>query len=279
MSGAAPHAGPPGMAHEGRTTHVRFTPFERRFSYRLAQVLVDVDRVADTARALRLFSYNRFNLFAFHDADHGDRSGAPLRAWAEAMFRRAGVTLDGGRIDLLCFPRMLGFVFNPLSIFFGYGLDGRLRGVIYEVNNTFGQTHAYVAPVGHGEIHTHETAKLFHVSPLFPVEGDYHFTLHPPGAHFRVVVENFVDGARQHLATLVTTARPLTDGWLTRIFATMPLMTLQVVIGIHWQALKLFLRGARYHRKPPLPADASSVAGPRVEQTTEKKQLVGHRHD
>lgn len=273
MSGPAPFA----VAHEGATTHVRFTPFERRFGYRLAQVMVDVDRIGDTARALRLFSYNRFNLFSFHDADHGDRTGARLRPWAEALFARAGVALDGGRIDLLCFPRMLGFVFNPLSIFFGYRADGRLAGVIYEVNNTFGETHAYVAPVEAGPSHAHDTSKLFHVSPLFPVRGDYRFHIDTPGMRFRVTVENVVDGARQHLATLTTRARPLSDAWLAKIFVTMPLMTLGVVAAIHWEALQLFLKGARYHSRPPLPDHASSLAGPRVEAPG--KQLVEEPHE
>ena len=278
MNGAAPHA----CAHEGRTTHVRYTPFERRFSYRLAQVLIDIDRIGDTARALRLFAHNRFNLFSFHDRDHGDRSGAPLRAWADTMFARADVTLGGGRIDLICFPRMLGFVFNPLSIFFGYGPDGELRGVIYEVNNTFGETHAYVAPVDHGASHQHAAAKLLHVSPLFPVRGDYRFRIDPPGAHFRVSVENFVDGARQHLATLVTNARPLTDAWLARVFVSLPLMTLGVVAAIHWQALRLFLRGAAYHRRPPAPDRTSSIAGQRVQQASDPRidrQRAGQAHE
>ena len=274
MSAAAPFS----VAHEGATTHVRFTPFERRFSYRLAQILIDIDHVAETARALQLLSYNRFNLFSFDDRDHGDRSGAPLRPWAEAMFARAGVTLGGGRIDLMCFPRMLGFVFNPLSIFFGYGAEGKLRGVIYEVNNTFGETHAYVAPVSDDASHAHEAAKLFHVSPLFPVRGDYRFHIDTPGARFRVTVENYFDGVRQHLATLTTRARPLTNAWLAKIFVTMPLMTIGVVAAIHWQALKLFLKGARYNSRPALPENASSLAAPRVERTVDKK-LAGQTHE
>ena len=274
MSAAAPFA----LAHEGATVHVRFTPFERRFSYRLAQILIDIDRVADTAQALRLLAYNRFNLFSFHDRDHGDRTGAPLRPWAEAMFAKAGVTLNGGRIELMCFPRMLGFVFNPLSIFFGYGADGRLAGVIYEVNNTFGETHAYVAAVGDGVSHAHEAAKLFHVSPLWPVRGDYRFHIDTPGARFRVTVENHVEGVREHLATLTTRARPLTDAWLAKIFVTMPLMTLGVVAAIHWEALKLFIKGARYHSRPSLPEESSSLAMPRVQQTTEK-QRVDQTHE
>lgn len=251
---------PSASAHDGRTTHVRFTPFERRFSYRLAQVLVDIDRLPETARRLSLFSYNRFNLFSFFDRDHGARANAPLRPWASAMFDRAGVNLEGGRIDLLCFPRVLGFVFNPISIFFGYDPGGRLRGVIYEVNNTFGETHAYVAAVGPGERHEHETTKLLYVSPLFDVRGDYRFRLHVPAETFHLTIENIVEGRREHLATLVTRRRPLTDGWLLGVLFLLPLSTLQVVAGIHWQALKIWLRGAKYRSKPAPPAEPASLA-------------------
>ncbi|MDZ4775509.1 MAG: DUF1365 domain-containing protein [Alphaproteobacteria bacterium] len=259
---------PLASAQDGRTTHVRFVPFERRFAYRLAQIRVDVDRLPEIARGLKLFSHNHFNLFAFHDRDHGNRSGAPLRAWAEETFARGGVDLSGGRIDLQCFPRVLGFVFNPLSIYFGYGPDGALRGVIYEVNNTFGETHAYVARTGAGDVHDHETAKLFHVSPLMDVVGDYRFRIGTPDGSLHLTIENMVDGVRQHLASLVTRQRPLTDRWLAGVLISMPLSTLQVVVGIHWQALKLWLRGAKYHSKPALPEEsvslARSVSGPRA---------------
>jgi uncharacterized protein len=274
MSASAPYA----RAHDGLTTHVRYQPFERRFSYRLAQIMVDIDRVQETAKALRLLSYNRFNLFSFHDRDHGDRSGARLRPWAEGMFARGGIDLGGGRIDLLCFPRVLGFVFNPISLFFGYNRDGKLAGVIYEVNNTFGETHAYVASLDDVQVHAHETEKVFHVSPLFAVEGDYRFRIQTPGESFRLIVENVKAGVRQHLASLVTETRPLTDGWLARVSVTMPLSTLQVVLGIHWQALKLFLRGARYHARPPLPASSASLTRP-PSPPQPQATLVGQNHD
>lgn len=264
---------PPALAHEGLTTHVRYQPFERRFQFRLAQIMIDIDRIGDVARGLRLLSYNRFNLFSFHDRDHGDRSGAALRPWAVDRLQEAGVDLAGGRIDIMCFPRMLGFVFNPISVFFGYDPAGSLRGIIYEVNNTFGETHTYVAAVSPGLRHVHEAAKAFHVSPLFAVEGDYRFRIQTPDDTFVLTVENVVAGARAHLATLTTRARPLTDGWLARVFLTMPLMTLQVVAGIHWHALRLFLRGARYHRRPPLPGTLTTVVRPLAPHP--EKQLTG----
>jgi len=244
--------------YEGRTVHIRFAPFERRFSYRVAQVFLDIDRIAADLSGHALIGYNRPALFSFYDRDHGDRSGAPLRPWAEAAFASAGIALDGGPVRLLCFPRVMGYVFNPLSLFFGYGPDGAVRGVIYEVNNTFGESHAYVAAAG---IHA-EADKRLHVSPLFDVTGAYRFTLRPPGAALALTIENRVGGVRQHLATLRGRRAALNDAALASLFLRLPLMTLQVILAIHYQALRLWLRGARYRSKPPPPDDPFSSARP-----------------
>jgi hypothetical protein len=251
----------------GMTTHVRYAPFERRFSYRLAQVLVDIDRLGEAAKSVRFFAHNRFNLLSFHDRDHGERTNQPLRPWAEAQFTRAGVALGGGRIELLCFPRVLGFVFNPLSVFFGYGADGSLRGVIYEVNNTFGDTHAYVAAVDASGPARHEAEKRFHVSPFLDVSGRYKFSLKAPSDTFHLTIENWDRERRLHLATLLGRRVAFNDAWLLRTLVTLPLSTLQVIAGIHWQALNVWVRGARYRERPKPPADPASVArsitGPR----------------
>lgn len=258
----------PASAMDGRTTHVRYTPFERRFSYPLAQVLLDINHVGEAAKAVKLFAYNRFNLLSFHDKDHGDRTGAPLRPWAEMMFARGGVELDGGRIELLCFPRVLGYVFNPISVFFGYGPDDALRGVIYEVNNTFGETHSYVAAACEESASRHQTAKRLHVSPFMGVEGGYRFAVQAPTDTFHLTIENMVAGERTHLATLVARRHAFTDGWALRSFLALPFSTLQVIAGIHWQALKLWLRGAKYHSRPAPPVEGATIAAPVAAQSS-----------
>ncbi|MBU6371758.1 MAG: DUF1365 family protein [Alphaproteobacteria bacterium] len=244
--------------YDARTVHVRFAPFERRFSYRVAQIFLDVDRIGEELRGNPLIGYNRPGLFSFYDRDHGDRSGAPLRPWAERLFAGAGVDLEGGAIRLLCFPRVLGYVFNPISLAFGYGPHGDLRGVIYEVNNTFGETHAYVARAST----RHETVKSFHVSPFFDVTGAYRFTMHAPGEALSLTIENIVDGARTHLATLRGKRRALTTAALAGLFVGLPFMTLKVIAAIHWEALFLWLRGAGYRRKPDPPSRVFSLARP-----------------
>jgi uncharacterized protein len=248
----------PAWAYDALTTHVRYTPIKRAFAYRLFSLLLDIDRVGEVQT--RLFSYNRANLFSFHDRDHGDRSGAPLRPWAERMFHEAGVEVTGA-IRLLAFPRILGFVFNPLSIFFGFDKADQLQGVIYEVNNTFGETHSYVFGVDEAEgLHRHEAAKRFHVSPFLDVHGAYKFSVSCPGDRFSLVVDNVAGGGIEHRATLIARKVALTDGRLLRVFLTLPLMTIGVVAAIHWQALKIWLAGIAYRPKPAPPALPLTIA-------------------
>lgn len=235
------------------------TPVRRRFSYRVFQLLLDPDRLDEMSRDLTIFSHNRFNLLSYFDRDHGDRSGRPLRAWAEATFAQAGIALEGGALRLLCFPRVLGYVFNPVSLVFGYGPDGALRGVIYEVNNTFGETHAYVAPAGDGPLHGQEAAKVFHVSPFLDIHGDYRFAVTAPGERLFVSVANLVDGGVEHYASLRGVWRKLSNFSLLNAFISHPLMTLKVIGMIHWEALKIVSRGIRYRSRPPLPAAPVSI--------------------
>jgi DUF1365 family protein len=252
--------GEAGALYDARTVHVRTTPYERRFSHRVYQLCLDVDRIGEALAAQRVVAHNRPGLMSFYEADHGDRTGAPLRPWAERAFAAAGVALDGGAIRLLAFPRVLGYVFNPISLFFGYGPDGALRGIIYEVNNTFGHSHAYVARAEGAGPHRHEAKKLLHVSPFFAVEGDYRFTVTAPERGFTLLVENWVDGRRTHLASLKGKRAAWTDRALLVRLLALPLMTLKVTAAIHWQALFIWLRGARYHRTPRPPQTPFSSA-------------------
>ncbi|HEX4873225.1 MAG TPA: DUF1365 domain-containing protein [Nevskiaceae bacterium] len=248
----------PGALYLARVMHRRRVAPLYRFVYRLFYLLLDIDRLADLDRGLRLLSVNRFNLLAFHEADHGD-GRQPLRAWAEQVLAGHGVHLEGGRIRLLCLPRLLGFAFNPISLWYCEHADGRLRAVIAEVRNTFGEKHCYVLASG-GAVLPYEQAvdkdKRFHVSPFFDRVGRYRFTLSEPGERLRVVIHEDREGLPILDASLAAERRRLTDGTLLRQVLAMPGMTLKVVLGIHWEALKIWLRGARYHPKPK-PLDES----------------------
>jgi uncharacterized protein len=218
--------------------------------------LLDVDRMDELDRRLRLFSRNRFNLVAFHDRDHGSGERGGLRDWVERLLAGSGVRLDGGRIRLLCLPRVLGFAFNPLSLWYCEHRDGSLRAIIAEVRNTFGEKHSYLlASAGRPQTYEgpYDKEKYFHVSPFFDLLGRYRFHFGEPAARMSLRIHETREGTPILEATVVGERQALTDGALLRRVAGMPWMTLKVVAGIHWEALKLWLRGARFHRKPAPP--------------------------
>jgi DUF1365 family protein len=250
---------PAASLYIGRTVHRREQPFVRGFSYPIAMIELDIDRLPEADAQSRLFSVDRPNAISFRSEDHGERrKGAALRPWAEARFAEAGIDLEGGRIRLACFPRVLGHGFSPLSLWFGEGPDGAVRGVIYEVRNTFGEAHAYVSRFDADE--RAEAEKHFHVSPFFDVSGRYRFTLKEPGERLDLVVENLGDAGRTHVATITSQRREFCDGALLRWLLRMPFSGLGVILAIHWQALFIWLKGAGYRDKPAQRANLTTIA-------------------
>ena len=227
-----------------------------RFVYRVFYLLLDIDRIDAAAQGMRLFSHNRFNLLAFHDRDHGDGSGR-LRPWVESVLAGAGIELAGGRIRLLALPRLLGHAFNPISLWYCEHRDGSLRAVIAEVRNTFGEQHCYLLSADGAAMPyemRHEKDKCFHVSPFFDLVGRYRFSLGEPGERVRVAIHETREGQPILDATVAGERLALRDAAILKLVALMPLMTLKVVAGIHWEALKIWLRGGKFHRKPEPPS-------------------------
>jgi DUF1365 family protein len=246
----------------GRTVHERMAPFTHRFNYRIASLMIDLDRLGEAGALSRLFSVNRFNLYSFFERDHGARDGASLKAWAVERFAEAGIAVENARIRLLCAPRVLNYVFNPLSIYFAESTeDGRLKGVIYQVHNTFGDAHAYVAPCRGDAAERQSAEKVFHVSPFFDVAGRYEFTLRAPDDQFRLTIHKQREAGPDFLATMAMNREPLTTGALTRLALSQPLSTLKTISAIHFEALKLWIKGAKYHSRPE-PPEQASVARP-----------------
>ena len=229
--------------------HMRLTPFAHRFRYRVFSLLLDLDRLAETAAGLRLLALDRFGLIGFHRRDHGPRDGSDLRPWVEARLSEAGLPRPA-RIWLLSFPRILGFVFNPLSVYYCADAHGRLESVIYEVKNTFGDQHPYVLPAepdDDGAIR-HGQTKGFFVSPFIGMDQAYAFTLRVPGERLAIRIRQRDETGPWLIATQSGRRRPLTDRALFGQWLTHPLMTAKVIMAIHWQALRLWLKGARFHR-------------------------------
>ncbi len=237
-----------------RVGHARLHPFRHAFTYRVYSLLLDLDRLDVLPWPL---SHNKANLFGFHDKDHGARDGSPLRPWVEARLAEAGVRLEGGAIRILCFPRVLGYTFNPLSTYFCHGPDGRLRAVLYEVKNTFGDQHTYVAPVSPQEadagVLSHGHAKEFHVSPFMDIAGGYRFALSVPGESLSIRITHADAKGDLMLATQTGRRRDLTAGALVKAFLTHPLVTLKVIGAIHWEAFHLWRKGAKFHSRPEPP--------------------------
>lgn len=245
--------------YRSRVSHCRRGRPGYRFTYRVFNLLVDIDRIDEAAAERRWLSYNRFNLVALHDRDHGPKDGAALRPWIDAHLGAAGIDLGGGRVELLCYPRVLGYVFNPLSLWFCHHADGSLRAVLCEVRNTFGEWHGYLLhndgdamtwPVRDGR------AKVFHVSPFLPVAGRYRFRFTRPTGDYAMTVSYYAqadDTEPLMVAVQHGQRAAASDRNLLRCALAMPLMTVKVMAAIHWQALRIWWRGGRYHSKPEPP--------------------------
>lgn len=244
--------------YTGTVRHSRLEPFRHSFKYRVFYGLFDIDELEVLDSELRWFSVGTWNLMGFDPADYGPADGSSLRNWVESNLRRAGVDLEGGRIRVLTFPRILGYVFNPLTIWYGYGPDDDLRGVIHEVRNTFGDRHSYVVSVNDGGMQ-HSFEKELHVSPFNGMDQAYRFSLTRPGKRLAVAIEQMEDDRKVLTAGMALSRLQLTDRSLLRVFFAHPLVTLKVITAIHWEALKLWVKGATFHRRPEPASHSISI--------------------
>lgn len=248
----------------GEVVHQRMRPRRHRLNYRVFSLMLDLDELAVLDRRLRWWSLDRFNLFSFCTRDHGDGTGG-LRAWIERHLDAAGIDLGGGAIRLLCYPRILGYVFNPLSVYYCYRAGGGVAAVLYEVSNTFGERHSYLLPVaGEGRLHHqgHECNKVFYVSPFIAMTARYRFRIDDPGEQVRLVInESDAEGPLLY-AVFHGVRRRLSDRALIGAFIRYPLMTLKVIGGIHWEALRLWLKGVPLVDRPPPPDHPVTIVNP-----------------
>jgi len=244
--------------YRGEVAHQRLRPRAHRLTYRVFWMLLDLSEIDRLDQRMALFARNRFNLLSFHDRDHGDGSNTALHVQVGALLARAGIDTGGGPIRLLTMPRVLGYVFNPISLFYCHHRDGRLAAMIYEVTSTFGVRHAYLIPVpaahqAAGRI-SQCAAKALHVSPFLDMEMDYEFRGRVPGDQLDLTIGGFDAQGLLITAAMSGKRRALTDGALLSAVLAIPLLTLKVVAAIHWEALKLWLKGVKLK---PAPAPAA----------------------
>lgn len=243
--------------YTGRVFHRRFRPTTHRLAYRVYSLLLDLDELDHLDESCRWFSVDGFNLLSFRRSDHGPGDGTDLKAWAWQLMADAGVEADPGSVQLLAYPRILGYGFDPLTVWYCHNAAGILVGVIHEVRNTFGERHIYVAPVvGEDSPITHSAPKMLHVSPFFDVTGRYDFTLAPPGRSVSTVIDYSDDVGPLLTASFSGLRSEFTDQNLMKRFWSHPLVSLKVIGGIHWEAFKLARKRVGFRRKPEPPEES-----------------------
>jgi DUF1365 family protein len=245
---------PAAALYVGPVMHARLKPVGHRFNYRVISLLIDLDRLDDADRQSPLFGVNRPALYSFRARDHGERDGSNLRAFAQRRADEHGIDLTGGRVRLLCYPRLLGYAFNPLSMYFCDDAAGQLALMIYEVRNTFGDVYAYALPVRDGEMTEagvrQQQEKEFYVSPFIDMPMRYHFRVSPPADDVKLRILE-TDAAGPLLsATFSGKHQPLTTANLLRAFAAFPLVSFKIIAAIHWEALRLWIKGMRLVPRP-----------------------------
>ncbi|RUL99325.1 DUF1365 domain-containing protein [Rhizobium chutanense] len=262
--------------YTGQVWHARLRPRRHRLRYRVFSLLLDLDELTALDRDLHLFGYNRWALFSFRDCDHGNGEAGALRSWVERQVSEAGVDARQLRIRVLCYPRILGYVFNPLTVFYCEASDGQVRAVLYEVCNTFHERHTYVIPVSGDESGAirQSCAKELYVSPFVPMDCRYQFNLRPPGESVFVGIEESDRDGRLLTAAFSGKREEISDKRLLITFLRHPLMTVKVMGAIHWEALKIWLKRIPVHRHRPAAMRVASTIVSHLEQKNTENERV-----
>lgn len=230
--------------YDGWVMHCRLSPRRHVFRYRVFALLLDLDELPSLSR-LRLFSWNRAGVVGFRERDHGD--GRNVRDWLDALLAREGI-IAGGAKRVLCYPRLFGYVFNPLSVWFCHGNEGRLEAIVYEVHNTYGERHAYVLRVRDcGDSVRQTCEKDFYVSPFLSMDCGYRFEIRPPEDDVLIAINETESGEPILKATFAGKRKPLSDASLLAMLLKHPLMTLKIIAAIHFEAVRLMFKGVKRH--------------------------------
>lgn len=232
--------------------HKRITPKENSFSYRVFYICFDIEKISELSN--KIFSVNKFNLFSFYFKDHGKKDGSSLKNWADNLFNQQGIK-NYNRIFLHTHPRILGYVFNPVSFWFCVDEDNNLRAVLFEVNNTFNQHHSYLVYNENHQIITNDQwfncDKKFYVSPFFEIVGNYKFRVNFSQNKIAVWIDYFIEGEKNLLTSVISyDIIPFTKSRIIPIIVKSPLLVFKVIFLIHWQALKLFLKKIKFVTNP-----------------------------
>ncbi len=236
--------------YAGLITHKRFKPKKHFFTYKTFSLLINLNEIEDLEKKIKIFSYNKFNILSFYNIDHGPRDGSSLIKWAKKILSKTKINIEGGSIKLLCFPRFFGYVFNPLSIFYCYDKNSKLRAVLYEVKNTFNEQHTYVFRCNKSlNLILHKCSKKFYVSPFIKMKTFYNFRLSKPGNSLNVLIKQTDLNGPLLIAKQVGKKINLNNKNLLYQFLKHPLMSFKVIAAIHFEAFRLWSKGVKLVKK------------------------------
>ena len=228
--------------YTGKVIHKRFKPKEHYFKYNVFSLLIDLNELEEINKDIKFFSYNKFNIISFYDKDHGDRDGSSIKLWVKKNLRNIGIMTEDISIKLLCYPRIFGYVFNPLSTYFIYNKHSELISIFYEVKNTFGEQHTYIFKAQDEKTVQNKCKKKFYVSPFIEMDCEYHFkTLNPREQLSVVINQNDKDG-KLLFASQDGISKDFNNKNLILSYLTHPLMTFKIIGAIHYEAFKLWAK-------------------------------------
>jgi len=232
--------------YKGIVTHRRFKPKRHFFSYKTFSIFFDLDELKNLENNISIFSLNRFNLFSFYNKDHGDRDGGDLKSWVKNTLKKFDINSEISKIKLLCFPRIFGYVFNPLSIFYCYNKNTELKAILYEVKNTFNEQHTYIFPIEKGsKIITQNCNKKLYVSPFIEMETRYNFRLVEPKETLSIFIKQTDSDGILLSACQVGRKESISTKQLLINFFKNPMMTIKIIMAIHFEALRLWKKGVK----------------------------------
>jgi len=236
--------------YNGTVIHKRFKPKIHYFKYKVFSLLIDLSELENLNKKIKFFSYNKFNLVSFYDVDHGDRDGSSLVTWVKKNLEDNNINSEKVKIKLLCYPRILGYVFNPLSVFYIYDESEKLVCILYEVKNTFGEQHTYIFKVDNDQkLYQHNCSKKFHVSPFIEMNCKYFFRLLKPGEKISVIIDQYQTDEKILYASQDGQRVDFNTKELIKSYLKHPLMTFKIISAIHFEAFKLWLKGIKFIKK------------------------------
>ena len=234
--------------YNGEVTHTRFKPVRHFLKYKTFSLLVDLDEISHLDKSISIFSHNKFNIFSFYDKDHGERDGSSLKAWVLTNINKLNIKVNINKIKILCYPRIFGYVFNPLSIIYCYE-EEKLRAIFYEVKNTFNEQHTYIFKIKDNKEIIQKCKKRFYVSPFIDMETFYNFKLLDPSEKLSVFIKQTDADGTILTATQTGEKKEFSFKQLIFNFFKYPLMTIKIIGSIHYEALLLWKKGAIYRKR------------------------------